>query len=116
MRKQRNQNWFSRLVPTAKCYSILASIAEIDRKMSGVYGENFMSDGVVREWCRKLNDGRVDIDNEGGQKLKSVAKKGWLNELTKQLNTIRDLPVEVCCNLETPRLKFLYSMSPKDVV
>ncbi|GBM27431.1 hypothetical protein AVEN_59892-1 [Araneus ventricosus] len=32
----------------------LNGTAEIPRKMSRVYGENFMSDGVVREWCRKF--------------------------------------------------------------
>ena len=27
------------------------SAAEIHRRMSKVYSENFMSDGSVREWC-----------------------------------------------------------------
>ncbi len=43
------------------------SAAEIHRRMSRVYGENFMSDGVVREWCRKFKDGRNDVHDEGGQ-------------------------------------------------
>ena len=33
------------------------SAAEIHRRMSKVYGENFMSDGSVREWCRKFKKG-----------------------------------------------------------
>lgn len=49
------------------------SAAEIHRRMSQVYGDNFMSDGAVREWCRKFNDGRTDVHNEGGQGRKSVA-------------------------------------------
>jgi len=30
------------------------SAAEIHRRMSAVYGPNFMSDKCVREWCRKF--------------------------------------------------------------
>ncbi|XP_046407890.1 histone-lysine N-methyltransferase SETMAR-like [Ischnura elegans] len=48
------------------------SAAEIHRRMSRVYGENFMSDGVAREWCRKFKDGRNDVHDEGGQGRKSV--------------------------------------------
>ncbi|GBL73053.1 hypothetical protein AVEN_128215-1 [Araneus ventricosus] len=33
------------------------STAEIHRRMSRVYGGNFMSDGVTREWYRKLKTG-----------------------------------------------------------
>ncbi|XP_035228515.1 uncharacterized protein LOC118200664 [Stegodyphus dumicola] len=49
------------------------SAAEIHRKMSRVYVNSFMSDGVVREWCRKFKDGRTDVHDEGGQGRKSVA-------------------------------------------
>ncbi|GBN56640.1 hypothetical protein AVEN_244793-1 [Araneus ventricosus] len=35
--------------------------AEIHRRMSRVYGKNFISDGVVREWCKKFKDGRTDF-------------------------------------------------------
>ena len=37
------------------------SAAEIHHRMSKVYGENFMSDGSVREWCRKFKEGRTDF-------------------------------------------------------
>lgn len=49
------------------------SAVEIHRRMSRVYGDSFMSDGVVREWCRKFKDGRTDVHDEGGQGRKSVA-------------------------------------------
>ena len=32
-----------------------------------------MSDGSVREWCRKFKEGRIDDHDEGGQGRKSVA-------------------------------------------
>ena len=49
------------------------SAAEIHRRMSKVYGENFMRDGSVREWCRKFKKGRTDVHDEGGHGRKSVA-------------------------------------------
>ncbi|GBL94311.1 hypothetical protein AVEN_16827-1 [Araneus ventricosus] len=49
------------------------SAAEIHRKMRHVYGENFMSDGVVREWCRKFKGGRTDVHDEERQGCKYVA-------------------------------------------
>ena len=33
------------------------SATEIHRRMCQVYGEGLMSDGVVREWCRKFKEG-----------------------------------------------------------
>ena len=41
------------------------SAAEIHRRMSAVYGPNFMSDKSLREWCRKFRDGRTDVHDEG---------------------------------------------------
>ena len=49
------------------------SAAEIHCRMSKVYGENFMSDGSVREWCRKFKEGRADVHDESGHGRKSVA-------------------------------------------
>ena len=51
------------------------SAAEIHRRMSKVYGENFLSDGSVREWCRKFKEGRTDV-HDGGHGRKSVASVG----------------------------------------
>ena len=52
------------------------SAAEIHRRMSKVHGENFMSDGSVREWCRKFKEGQTDVHDEGGHGRKSVATVG----------------------------------------
>ena len=52
------------------------SAAEIHRRMNKVYGENFMSDGSVREWCSKFKEGRTNIHDEGGHGCKSVATVG----------------------------------------
>ena len=33
------------------------SAAEIHRRLCNVYGKNVMTDGSVREWCRKFEEG-----------------------------------------------------------
>lgn len=40
--------------------------AEINHRMSWIYGENFMSDGVVREWCRKFKYDQTDVHLKDG--------------------------------------------------
>ncbi|GBM69716.1 hypothetical protein AVEN_88221-1 [Araneus ventricosus] len=32
--------------------------AEIHRQLVEIYGENVMTDGIVRKWVRQFNDGR----------------------------------------------------------
>ncbi|GFX64274.1 HTH_48 domain-containing protein [Trichonephila clavipes] len=37
---------------------------DIHRQISEVYGENVMSDGMVRKWVRAFKDGRTNIHDE----------------------------------------------------
>jgi hypothetical protein len=32
--------------------------AEIHRELCSVYGQNVMSEGTIRQWCRMFKDGR----------------------------------------------------------
>ena len=48
------------------------SAAEFHRRLCNVYAENVMSDGSVREWCRKFKEGRIDVHDEGGQGLSLI--------------------------------------------
>lgn len=43
------------------------SPTKFHRRMSWVYGNNFMNEGAVREWCRKFKDGQTDEHDEGRQ-------------------------------------------------
>ena len=49
--------------------------------MSKVYGDNFMSEGSVREWCRKFKEGQTDVHDEDGQGRKSVATVGLVQRV-----------------------------------
>jgi hypothetical protein len=38
--------------------------ADIHHEICEVYGENTMSDGMVRKWVRKFNEGRDNVQDE----------------------------------------------------
>jgi hypothetical protein len=40
------------------------SAAEIHHGLSMVYGQNVMSEGTVRQWCRLFKDGRTNVHDE----------------------------------------------------
>jgi hypothetical protein len=41
------------------------SAAKIQRELcSAVYGQNIMSEGTLRQWCRTFEDGRTDVHDE----------------------------------------------------
>ncbi|GJQ66434.1 hypothetical protein Trydic_g4442 [Trypoxylus dichotomus] len=56
------------------------SAGEIRQRMSQVNGENFMADGVIREWRRIFKEGRVDVHDRGGQGCKELTKWSETNE------------------------------------
>jgi hypothetical protein len=37
---------------------------EINRELCAVYGQNVMSEGSVRQWCRMFKDGRTNVHDE----------------------------------------------------
>jgi len=41
-----------------------AKPADIYRQIYGVYGENAMSDSMVRRWVRIFNEGRISVHDE----------------------------------------------------
>jgi hypothetical protein len=40
------------------------SVAEIDGELYAVYGQNVMSEGALRQWCRMFKDGRTNVHDE----------------------------------------------------
>jgi transposase len=48
------------------------STAEIHRELCVVYGQNVVSEGSVRRWCRMLEHGRSDVHDEEGSDWPSV--------------------------------------------
>lgn len=61
--------------------------------MLQVYGENCVSDEVLREWCRKFKDSRTDIHHEEGQGRKSVT----LEDIVQQVDEmVREQYIHNC--------------------
>jgi hypothetical protein len=40
------------------------SAVEIHRGLCAVYGQNVMSEGTVRQWCRMFKDGQINVHDE----------------------------------------------------
>ncbi|GBL81721.1 hypothetical protein AVEN_93496-1 [Araneus ventricosus] len=48
--------------------------AEIHRQLVEIYGENVMTDGMIRKWVRQFNDGRTNIHDGVGDLLLSMMR------------------------------------------
>jgi hypothetical protein len=48
------------------------SAAEIRPELCPVYGQNVMTEGTVRQWCRMLKDGKTNVHDEDQSGLPSV--------------------------------------------
>jgi transposase len=52
--------------------------ADIHRQICEVYSENAMSDGMVRKWVRKFNEGRDNMHDELRSGRPSVVSGGHI--------------------------------------
>lgn len=78
--------------------------------MLRVYGENCVSDGVLREWCRKFKDGRTDIHHEEGQGRKSVTTEDIVKRVDEM---VREQYIHNCwfvCKISFISRSSLYSI------
>jgi hypothetical protein len=56
------------------------SAEEIHCELCAVYGQNVMSDGSVRQWCRILKDGRTNVHNEVRSGRKTITSdETWVS-------------------------------------
>ena len=53
-------------------YAEGCNATEIHRRMGNLYGETFMSDSKVRQWCMNFEAGRTDVHDAGGQGRKLI--------------------------------------------
>jgi transposase len=45
-------------------YAKNMSAVEIHPELCMIYGQNIMSEGTIRQWCRMFKDGRIDVHDE----------------------------------------------------
>lgn len=63
--------------------------AEIHRQISEVYGENIMSDGMVRKWVRAFKDGRQNVHDEERHGRPSVITEDLVQKVDEKVRENR---------------------------
>jgi len=70
--------------------------SEIHHQISPVFGENAMSDGMVRKWVRMFNEGRENVHDEARSGRPSMVNDDLLRKVNERVRddrrfTISDL-------------------------
>ncbi|GBM00672.1 hypothetical protein AVEN_118021-1 [Araneus ventricosus] len=69
--------------------------AEIHRQLVEIYGENVMTDGMVRKWVRQFNDGRTNVHDEARSGRPSVANDGLVAEVNEKIRENRRFAIRM---------------------
>jgi hypothetical protein len=56
-----------------------------------VYGQNVMSEGTVRQWCRMFKDGRTNVHDEEGSGRLSVVSDDLVQSVDQKICERRPL-------------------------
>ncbi|GBM76143.1 hypothetical protein AVEN_249380-1 [Araneus ventricosus] len=64
--------------------------AEIHRELVEIYGENVMTDGMVRKWVRQFNDGRASVHDEARSGRPSVVNDGLVAKVNEKIRETDD--------------------------
>jgi hypothetical protein len=56
-------------------------LAQIYRQVCEVYGENAMSDGIVRRWCRMFSEGRTNVHDDDRSGRPSLVTADLLDQV-----------------------------------
>ena len=59
--------------------------SEIHHQICQVYGDNAMSDGMVRKWVRMFNEGRENVHDEARSGCPSLVNDDWVRKVNKRL-------------------------------
>ncbi|GBM20158.1 hypothetical protein AVEN_5683-1 [Araneus ventricosus] len=63
--------------------------AKIHRQLIEIYGENLMTDGMVRKWVRQFNDERSNVHDEARSGRPSVAIDGLVAKVNEKIRENR---------------------------
>ncbi|GBN15728.1 hypothetical protein AVEN_135083-1 [Araneus ventricosus] len=77
--------------------------AEIHRQLVEIYGENVMTDGMVRKWVRQFNDGRTNIQDEARSGRPSVVKDGSVAKVNEKIRENRRFTIRMLSD-ESPQI------------
>jgi len=71
--------------------------SEIHHQICQVYGDNVMSDGMVRKWVRMFNEGRENVHDEARSRRPSLVIDDFAHKVNERVCddrcfTISDVP------------------------
>ncbi|GBN92931.1 hypothetical protein AVEN_242278-1 [Araneus ventricosus] len=69
--------------------------AEIHRQLVEIYGENVMTDGMVRKWVRQFNDGRTNVHDEARSGRPSVFNDGLVAKVNEKIRENRRFTIRM---------------------
>jgi transposase len=76
-----------------------------------VYGQNVMSEGTVRQWCRMFKDGRTDVQNEERSGRISVVSDGLVQSVDQKICQRWHFTIsELSCEFPHISLTILYEI------
>jgi len=59
--------------------------SEIHHQICQVYGDNVMSDGIVRKWVRMFNEGRENVHDEARSGRPSLVNDDLVHKVNKRV-------------------------------
>jgi transposase len=87
------------------------SAAEIHRELCAVYGQNVMSGGTVRQWCRMFKDGRTNVHDEEQSGRPSVASDELAQSVEQKICERRPFTIsEISCEFRQISRTVLYEI------
>ncbi|GBN05015.1 hypothetical protein AVEN_164093-1 [Araneus ventricosus] len=63
--------------------------AEIHRQVVEIYGEDVITDRMVRKWVRQFNDGRTNVHDEARSGRPSVVNDGLVTKVNEKIRENR---------------------------
>ncbi|GBO40353.1 hypothetical protein AVEN_201482-1 [Araneus ventricosus] len=68
---------------------------EIHRQLVEIFGENVMTDGMVRKWVRQFNDGSTNVHDEARSGRPSVVNDGLVAKVNEKIRENRRFTIRM---------------------
>jgi len=89
--------------------------SEIHHQICQVYGDNAMSDGMVRKWVQVFNEGQENMHNEAQSGRPSLVNDDLVRKVNERVYNDRHFTISVChCTFF--RFQGLYCMTLSIVI
>ncbi|GBM48453.1 hypothetical protein AVEN_98989-1 [Araneus ventricosus] len=76
---------------------------EMHRQLVEIYGENVVTDGMVRKWVRQFNDGNTNGHDQARSGRPSVVNGGLVAKVDEKIRENRRFTIRMLCD-EFPQI------------